>query len=648
MKLQKRNLSSSTTAMMYSSEEVVWTDWTIEKAVKEGYKVSGWVYKAVSLISQNAASAPFVVKNKDNEIEWENPLSLLLLNPHPYLSRVQFYELLIQWLEVAGNAYLKKADTSTRQTKELWPISPDRIRPIESADNSVYVDGYKLRKASGVFQKDPEYTPETVIHIALTNPAQPLSGISPLQAVAKTVDADVSQQTWNASTMQNRGVVDGVFTFKENLDKLQSDTIMKRIADKFSGIFNARKPLIIGSNATYTRMSLTAAEMDFLESRKFNRDEIFSIFGVPPQLGGSQEASTYNNFSASMRIFWEATLIPLLTLISTELTNSFQDQLSNGRYISNDLSNIAALKDNEAEVAATAKLYSDMGVPFQKINEKFELGITEYEGWDQPFKGGVKSPGESESRGLILIPNERRNASKEAEKRLKIAEGPGLDAYAELLDNQRKAVYNALEKGEDPVSEVRRFDQDFITLTTNLVVSVAAQFANTVVVDTRGNPLNFDRRSAIEDALIQEFLLEEGYILSEVSAIQENTIKIILDQVSNASDQGFNYEELRRALDDTGIFSAERALRIARTEVGTAASIGQISSAKIAGADYKTWQTAGTETREAHTKRQGEEVGIDARFSKQISLVGPRFPVDPQISASDRINCDCFMTFRVD
>jgi HK97 family phage portal protein len=645
MKLKKRNLSS-TDVILVEAEQVIWTNWTVEKAVKEGYKSSGWVYKAVSLISQNAASAPFVVKNKENEIEWGHPLTNLLLNPHPYLSRVQFYELLVQWLQLAGNAYLKKANNSVRQTLELWPISPDRIRPIESIDNSNYVDGYEIKNQLGVWGKDPDFDSENVIHIALTNAAQPLNGISPLQSVAKTVDADIAQQSWNTATMQNRGVVDGVFTFKEHLDKVQSDTILKRISDKFSGILNARKPLIIGSNAAYTRMSLTAAEMDFLESRKFNRDEIFSVFGVPPQLGGSQEASTYNNFATSMRIFWEATLIPLLTLLATQFTLSFKDQLGTGYYVSVDLTGISALKENDAEIATTAKLYSDMGVPFERINEKFDLGISEYDGWDKPHTtASITEP--EENRGLLLIPNEKRDAKKEAARRDHIAEGPAAKAYTDLLDAQRNAVYTALKAGEDPIPAVRSFNEEFITVTTNLVASVAADFANTVVVDTRGNKLNFERRGAVENALIKEFLLEENYILSEVSEIQDHTIKIILEQVSNSSEKGFNYEELRKALDDTGIFSAERALRIARTETGTAASVGQLAGAKVAGADFKIWQTAGTETRDAHIARQGEKVNIDNRFSKQISAVGPRFPLDNRISAADRINCNCFMTFEV-
>lgn len=644
---KKRNLSSSIDSISVSSDRAIWSDWTISKAVKEGYKASGWVYKSVSLISRTASVAPFVVKNSENEIEWDHPLTKLLMDPHPYLSRSQFYELLIQWLQLAGNAYLSKADDS-RGTRELWPISPDKISPIESKDNSTFVSGYEIINDSGSMQKSSEFTTDNVIHFSMTNPDVPIIGISPLQSCAKAVDSDVAQQDWNVSAMQNRGVVEGVFTFKKQLDETQSTSIMKRIMDKFSGAKNARKPLVIGSDASYTRLSLTAAEMDFLESRKFNRDEIFIVYGIPPQLGGSQESSTYNNFSTAMRIFWESTLIPLLNLMANQFTQSFKEELGEGYYISVDYSVVASLSDNQDEIAKTAKLYYDMGVPFKHINEKFELGVEEYNGWDLSFNGGQSTDNKDEKRELELIPLEKRNIKEETDRRDEIAEGPAQDAYADILKRQGDDVYSALEKDENPTSAVLSYKDELVATTTNVYLGVAAEFSNTVVVDTRGERLNFEKRGRLEDEMIEQFLQEEQVILSEVSEIQQTTIDKIFEQIRNASDLGYSYEELRKALDDTGIFSAERALRIGRTEVGTAASIGQTVGAINAGATHKTWKISGLNARQEHLNREGQRIEMNESFSAEGFSFRPRYPVDQRADAGDRINCRCFQTFDIE
>ena len=650
-----RNLAKSVETAYVSTADTQWTTWTLDKAVTDGYVSCGWVHKAVSLIARNASTVPFVVKNSDNEIEYGHPLTKLLLNPHPFLNRLQFYELLHQWLQLSGNAYLYKI-TDSRQLAELYPISPDRIKPKESTDNLTFTEGYVLKK-NGIYSKSSDFENDEIIHFNLTNPANPIMGISPLEAASKSVDLDNAQQNWNTGTMQNRGVVDSVFTFDRDLDKQQSESIMARIMSKFSSTFSRRQPLVLGSGAKYTRLSLTPAEVDFIESRKFNMSEIFIIFGIPPQLGGSEAASTYNNFSWALRVFWETTLIPLINGMATQFNNSFKDVLENGYYIAADYTNVEALKDNEQSKADTAKSYYDMGVPVSQLNTKFEMGLEEYDGWDKPFNGlkqsGMSEPQTTEERKQWkLIPNERRSAKSEAKRRDKIAEGPVKNAFSDLLKKQQKEVLKNIDLDEHiSITQERvntsilKYDTELQDLIQNTALSVAADFSKTVIVDQRGNSPDFEIRGEEEDLLLDEFINDSSYILAEKSLIQEATVKVVLEQVREAYENNWTVEELRQALEDTGVFSPERALRIARTEVGSAASIGQMVSGKVAGAQKKEWNTGGFEIREIHSARDGEVVGIDDRFSIQSGSIGPRFPSDPHVSAEDRINCKCFLSF---
>ena len=104
-------------------------------------------------------------------------------------------------------------------------------------------------------------------------------------------------------------------------------------------------------------------------------------------------------------------------------------------------------------------------------------------------------------------------------------------------------------------------------------------------------------------------------------------------------------QELKTAIEDTGIFSPARALRIARTEVGTASSIGQLAAGAAAGAQYKKWHDSGFEVRDDHQQRNLEVVKLDDKFMT-IDGSSPRFPADYLASAKDRINCRCSMTFE--
>jgi HK97 family phage portal protein len=389
MEFQKRSMASSD-AYFVNAKQPSWTDWRVDTAVREGYKINPWVYRAIQLISQNGSSVPWVLYNAEMNPQWNHPISKMLARPNPYFSRQRTMELLISWLELSGNAYLKKVKVNNR-TVEIWPISPDRIAPIPSRDPARFIDGYQVIEDGGREWANPDYNQETVIHLKLTDPSNPYEGISPLMAAAKSVDLDNSQLDWNTSTMQNRGVVDGVFTFKRPIDGNQAEGIMRRIMDKFGGKKNARKPLVIGDDASYTRLSLNAIELDFLNSRKHNREEILSVFGVPPQLIGIQDSSTYNNYAISMRIFWETTVMPLLDMVRDTLNHAMYDEIPEGYSIGYDISEIAALRNNEEEKANIAKTYYEIGVPVSITNEKLALGLPEYEGWDKVYH--IPSPG---------------------------------------------------------------------------------------------------------------------------------------------------------------------------------------------------------------------------------------------------------------
>jgi HK97 family phage portal protein len=422
VEFNRRSMASSD-AFFVQNKIPNWTNWRVDNAVADGYKVNPWVYRAVKLIAQNAGSVPWVVMDAKMTPVWEHPITKLMKRPNEHFSGQQLVELVVMWLQLSGNAYLKEINVNG-DISELWPISPDRISPIPSANPSKYIDGYKIIADGGAERIDPDYNRDNVMHIKLFDPSNPYLGISPLQAAAKSVDLDNAQLEWNTSTMQNRGVVDGVFTFKRSIDGQQAQSIVDRLIDKFSGKKNARKPLVIGDDATYTRLSLNAIELDFLNSRKHNREEILSVFGVPPQLIGIQDSSTYNNYSISMKIFWETTVLPLLDMLKDAFNHRFN--LPDGMSLNYDTSEVAALRHNEEDKAKVAKIYYEIGVPVSMTNEKLALGLKQYEGWDKVNR--VIMPAEAGAAQLKSIQDSE-------------SKNPSTD---QNMDDVRKAVFGGL------------------------------------------------------------------------------------------------------------------------------------------------------------------------------------------------------------
>ena len=484
--MEQRNASLSISDLLkyvYRMPTATWKEWTIRRSVKHGYMASGWVYRAISIITRNAAQAPMVIYNPKDEIEYDHPLTKLFAKPNPVYSYNTMIQLLLAWLNLAGEAYIYN-NIVNNNTIELWPVSPDRLEPYLIKSDGTLI-GYKQIRIDGQVREDNniKFDSGNTIAMMLPDPADPLRGIGPLRVAARAVDTDTEQSDWNKSAMQNRGVMDGYFSFDREIpDENTFQLYVKKVKERFSGAARAREPGVIGSGAKYQQLSLTPVEMDFLNSRKFNREEIFIIFGVPAQLAGVMDTMTYNNFAESSKVLWEMTILPLLDVVKNAFTHAFMDQLGD-YYIGYDLSGIKALKKGEKDKADTAKVYFDMGVPISILNSRFELGLDEYPGWDVNNTGKTNSQTESQVRSK----DEFRIASKTtADMRDNYADGPLKDAIAGLMDEQRKLIFDALDQGQinsltgiiettkpDWVNELLKHYEEIRKLTDNTEVSDA-------------------------------------------------------------------------------------------------------------------------------------------------------------------------------
>jgi HK97 family phage portal protein len=632
-----RNLAFSNSFLIKSGAPS-YTNWTIQKAVKDGYKASSWVYRAVSLISKSAASVPWGVVNEDGEYK-DHYLSDLIEHPNNAISRQDMFELLVSWLELGGNSYLKAVKAGGR-TSELWPVSPDRLKPVLSKDITEWIKGYALDQSI-----KSDYETDEIIHFKYFDPASPYTGLGPLQAVCKTVDTDVDQLDWNKSAMQNRGVLDGVFSFKREFrSQEQADAVAEKLNERYAGSDNARRIGVIGSEAKYVRTALTPVQMDFIDSRKFNRDEIFIIFGVPPQYAGTQESSTYNNYQTSELIFWFQKIIPLLDDLRDTFNFFFHNELGKDK-ITYNLNSIPAIRRALLERSKTAKTLFDMGVPVSQLNSIFEFGIKEYDGWEQSYvktqaatSVEIKSnPGHIETRGLLL----KRNLEKEAEDKENFAIDKAKDIEI-LLGDQQEIIFDAIETNSsqgivnfiDPEKLLTDTFQDWIDLYTTLTFEYARIAAGQVVVEKRAIDSEMQ-------ALIDEYFAEEAIVLKEKSMIADTTIKKLIGQVEEGIENAWTVSQLQQAIVDTGVFSPERSLMLSRTITGTAGSIGQYVSAKDTGATHKKWINSGFEVRDLHIARAGEPaVKINERFSaKAGASLGPMYPLDLCLKPADRVNC---------
>lgn len=366
-------------------------EWSERKGVKDGLKASTWVYACINRIARSASAVPWQLQRRVGDDEWEavkgaHPLTDLINAPNPLWSRQDLIERMVFHLYLAGNAIGHKVRGLGDAIEEIWLISPDMIRPIP--DPVEIVRGYRVGTAPGL-----EIPLEDIIHNMFTDPADPAWGLSPLQVIAQTVASDVKARDWQESSMDNRATPDGVLSFHRALSEEQYRDAQRKLRGTWAGPKNARGVAVLsGTEASWIPLSLSPLEMDFLNSRKFTREEICSVFNVPPPLVGIYEQATLANIETSRVIFWQETVIPLLEDLAETFNRSLTPEFGEDIRLVPDLSKVPALQDlTLSRVAAAAQLAS-IGFPINAINQRLSLGFDPVPGGDMGLTGAGLTP----------------------------------------------------------------------------------------------------------------------------------------------------------------------------------------------------------------------------------------------------------------
>ena len=355
-----------------------WNDWDAKKAVEEGFKSSVPVFSCIKKRYDAVSSVPWCVETLVGE-EWEktpsHPLQRLLDNPNPEMSAGELWRLLICHLDLAGNGFWEKVRGGMGDLpQELWPVMP-YVSVTTNGDGTIRE--YKNTATNKIYPVDD------MCQFKYTNPDSFYFGQSPLQAAGKAVDVDNAGQEWQKVSMQNRGVPDYAISFDSDLTPDQYKQASDVIKEK-TGTGSAREPLVL-SKSKVQQLSLSPVEMDFMDTRRFSREEVCSVYGVPSALIAEMNEANLSNAETARKVFWLDTIIPLMDELRDSLNRCLVPDYANDNVtirIVYDTANVAALQVNMQEKIDNAKNLWAMGVPFNTLNSRLELGFDDVDGGD--------------------------------------------------------------------------------------------------------------------------------------------------------------------------------------------------------------------------------------------------------------------------
>jgi HK97 family phage portal protein len=277
---------------------------------REGYARNAIAYRCVRMIAEAAASAPLSVGPMDH------PLARLLARPNPEQTGIELMEAFFGHLQVAGNAYLEAASIDGDTPSELYVLRPDRMSVIPGADG--WPVGWEHRVGANVrrFDRDPISNDAPILHLKLFNPTDDWYGLSPMEPAAFSIDTHNAGGAWNKALIDNAARPSGALVFTgpggaERMGEEQFQRLKREMEEMHAGAANAGRPMLLEGGLEWRPMSLSPADMDFIEARHAAARDIALAFGVPPMLLGIPGDNTYSNYREANLAFWRQTALPL-------------------------------------------------------------------------------------------------------------------------------------------------------------------------------------------------------------------------------------------------------------------------------------------------------------------------------------------------
>jgi len=279
------------------------------------------VYDCVNILSQDLASLPLSVykqqtkndksfKSKDTS----HPLHFLLSDePNDDMTSFTWKQVLMIHLLLRGNHYSQIVRNNANEVIGIYPLDNDKMTVVRLESGKI---GYIYRHDTyGEVALDSK---EVLHFIGMT--LDGIIGVSPITYKRHTIGASIAMEEFGSTLFKNGATPSGVVSG----DKIgsMSDTAFERFRESFKenyqGLMNAGKPLILEDGFKFTPITISNKDGQFLESRKFSKAEIASMYRVPLHKINELDKATFANIEHQSMEFVTDAIRPWAVRIEKE------------------------------------------------------------------------------------------------------------------------------------------------------------------------------------------------------------------------------------------------------------------------------------------------------------------------------------------
>lgn len=272
------------------------------------------VYSCVRILSETVAGLPLHVYRYNDtggkEKILQHPLYKLLHDePNPEMTSFAFRETLMSHLLLWGNAYAQIIRNARGEVLALYPLMPNKMTVDRDSNGRLFYLYQKSTDDAPTLGKDSRVylDPSDVLHIPGLG-FDGLVGYSPIAMAKNAVGLAIATEEYGAKFFANGAAPGGVLEHPGTIKDPQK--IKESWNAAYQGSTNAHRVAVLEEGMKYQAIGISPEQAQFLETRKFQINEIARIFRIPPHMLADLEKSSFSNIEQQSLEFVKYTLDP--------------------------------------------------------------------------------------------------------------------------------------------------------------------------------------------------------------------------------------------------------------------------------------------------------------------------------------------------
>lgn len=329
----------------------------------------------------------------------EGPWWELFRDVNPEMTRSQLWEATTVYMNTDGETFwvplkdggkwtpppepVKGAEQGKLVPTEIWPYGAKGWKPVRDPQKK-RITAWTLEDKT-ITDNKQTFKIDQIGHFKFFDPNNPARGLAPAEALKIELMQDHNAARYNLAFFERGAQLPWVMIFQNGINPTQKADVEEQLIKDYTGIDNMHQPAVFDGDAKIEKLGMSQRDMDYFTLRQWVRDEVLAVVGTPKSEMGIFQDVNKASAIVSKRVFWDNTLMPLMTYYEDNTDSFLFAPVTGGELFGAfDTSNVEALREDLVGKAKVAETLWKMGFTADEINERLDLGF-EPAAWRQKW-----------------------------------------------------------------------------------------------------------------------------------------------------------------------------------------------------------------------------------------------------------------------